>query len=49
MNRLKDLRKAKGYTQTKMQMLKRIPLALDTRMDYLAELTDSPIPYPRKQ
>lgn len=71
MSRLKDLRKAKGYTQTKIQILtgidqsdyskiengkwyytfeqcKRIALALDTSMDYLAELTDIPSPYPRK-
>ena len=71
MSRLKDLRKAKGYTQTKIQMLtgidhsdyskiengkryytfeqcKRIALALDTSMDYLAELTDISCPYPRK-
>ncbi len=71
MSRLKELRKSKGYTQTKMQILtgidqsdyskiengkryytfeqcKRIALALDTSMDYLAELTDNPIPYPRK-
>lgn len=72
MGRLKDLRKAKGYTQTKMQLLtgidqsdyskiengkryytfeqcKRIALALNTSMDYLAELTDNSAPYPRKQ
>ena len=72
MNRLKDLRKAKGYTQTKMQMLtgidqsdyskiengkryytfeqcKRIGLAIFKIIVFLAELTDSPIPYPRKQ
>lgn len=71
MGRLKDLRKAKGYTQTKMQLLtgidqsdyskiengkryytfeqcKRIALALNTSMDYLAELTDNSAPYPRK-
>ena len=72
MTRLKELRKAKGYTQIKMQMLtgidqsdysklesgrrnltfeqcRRIALALETSMDYLAELTDDPRPYPRKQ
>ena len=27
---------------------RRIALALDTSMDYLAELTDDPRPYPRK-
>ena len=70
MNRLKELRKAKGYTQTKIQMLtgidqsdyskiesgkryytfeqcRRIALALDTSMDYLAGLTDEVTPYPR--
>lgn len=64
------LRKQRGYTQTKMQMLtgidqsdyskietgkryctfeqcKRIAVALDTSMDYLAGLTDEPRPYPR--
>ncbi len=71
MTRLKGLRKEKGYTQIKMQMLtgidqsdyskiesgsrhftfeqcKRIALALDTSMDYLAGLTDEKSPYPRK-
>ena len=70
MNRLRSLRKAKGYTQVQMQMLtgidqsdyskiesgkryytfeqcKRIALALDTSMDYLAGLTDNPTSYPR--
>ena len=72
MNRLKALRKSKGYTQLKMQMLtgidqsdyskietgkrnmtfeqcRRIALALETSMDYLAGLTDDPAPYPRKK
>ena len=72
MNRLKALRKEKGYTQIKMQMLtgidqsdyskietgkryytfeqcKRIAEALNTSMDYLAELTDEKNPYPRKK
>ena len=72
MSRLKELRKEKGYTQIKMQMLtgidqsdyskiesgkryftfeqcRKIALALDTSMDYLAELTDEKIPYPRKK
>lgn len=72
MNRLKELRKSKGYTQVKMQLLtgidqsdyskiengkryytfeqcKRIALALETSMDYLAGLTDDPTPYPRKK
>jgi len=69
MSRLRDLRRQKGYTQVKMQMLtgidqsdysklesgkrsysfeqcKRIAMALDTSMDYLAGLTDEPRPYP---
>mgnify|MGYP000086018164 FL=1 len=71
MTRLRNLRKEKGYTQIKMQMLtgidqsdyskiesgsrhftfeqcKRIAVALDTSMDYLAGLTDEKSPYPRK-
>ena len=71
MNRLKDLRKKRGYTQLKMQMLtgidqsdyskiesgkryytfeqcRKIALALDTSMDYLAGLTDEEAPYPRR-
>lgn len=71
MEKLKDLRKERGYTQTKMQMLtgidqsdyskieagkrylsleqcRRVALALDTSMDYLADLTDVKTPYPRK-
>lgn len=71
MSRIKDLRKEKGYTQIKMQMLtgidqsdyskiengkrymtfeqcKRIAIALDTSMDYLAGLTDEKKPYPKK-
>ena len=70
MSRLKDLRKERGYTQVKMQMLtgidqsdyskiesgkryytfeqcKRIALALNTSMDYLAGLTDEKEPYKR--
>ena len=70
MDRLRKLRKARGYTQVKMQMLtgidqsdysklengkryytfeqlRRIAVALDTSMDYLAGLTDDPKPYPR--
>lgn len=72
MSRVRELRKALGYTQVKMQMLtgidqsayskielghrymsfeqcKRIALALNTSMDYLAGLTDDPNPYPRAQ
>ena len=72
MSRLKDLRKERGYTQVKMQMLtgidqsdyskiesgrryltyeqcKRIALALNTSMDYLAGLTDEKEPYPRSE
>lgn len=71
MDRLKALRKERGFTQVKMQMLtgidqsdyskiesgkryytfeqcKRIALALNTSMDYLAGLTDEKKPYPRK-
>ena len=70
MDRLKALRKERGYTQVKMQMLtgidqsdyskieqgkryytfeqcKRIAIALNTSMDYLAGLTDEKKPYPR--
>lgn len=72
MTRLKELRKAKAYSQIKMQMLtgidqsdyskiesgrrnmtfeqcRRIALALETSMDYLADLTDESKPYPRKK
>ena len=72
MDRLKALRKERGYTQVKMQMLtgidqsdyskieqgkryftfeqcKRIALALNTSMDYLAGLTDEKKPYPRNK
>ncbi len=71
MDRLKALRKARGYTQVKMQMLtgidqsdyskieqgkryytfeqcRKIAIALNTSMDYLAGLTDEQKPYPRK-
>ena len=70
MSRLKKLRKERGSSQIKMQMLtgidqsdyskietgkrsmsfeqcRRIALALETSMDYLAGLTDDPKPYPR--
>ena len=70
MSRLRELRKAMGYTQVKMQILtgidqsdysklecgtrhpsfeqcRRLALALETSMDYLAGLTDDPRPYPR--
>ena len=72
MNRLKELRIEKGYTQIKMQMLtgidqsdysklengkryftfeqcRKIAVALDTSMDYLANLTDEKKPYPRTE
>ena len=72
MSRLKELRKMRGYTQIKMQMLtgidqsdyskiengkryytfeqcKKIALALDTSMDYLAGPTDEIKPYKRKK
>ena len=71
MDRLKKLRKEKGYTQIKMQMLtgidqsdyskiesgkryytfeqcRKLAIALDTSMDYLAGLTDEKKPYKRK-
>lgn len=71
MDRLRALRKERGFSQVKMQMLtgidqsdyskiecgkrqlsfeqcKRVALALDTSMDYLAGLTNDPKPYPRK-
>lgn len=70
MTNIKALRKAKGYSQVKMQLLtgidqsdyskietgkrnmtfdqcRRIALALETSMDYLAGLTEDPRPYPR--
>ena len=70
MSRLKQLRKALGYSQVKIQMLtgidqsdyskiesgkrnlsfeqcRRLAVALETSMDYLAGLTDEPKPYPR--
>ena len=70
MSRLRDLRKEKGYTQIKMQILtgidqsdysklesgkrfftfeqcRKLALALDTSMDYLAGITDDKKPYPR--
>lgn len=71
MNRLRELRKERGFTQIKMQMLtgidqsdyskletgkryytfeqlKKLALALNTSMDYLAGLTDEKKPYPRR-
>lgn len=70
MNKLKELRLEKGYTQIKMQMLtgidqsdysklengkiyytfeqcRKLAIALETSMDYLADLTDEKNPYPR--
>ena len=72
MSRLRDLRKLRGYTQVKMQLLtgidqsdysklesgkryytyeqcRKIALALDTSMDYLAGMTDEMRPYSRTQ
>lgn len=72
MGRLRELRKERGYTQVKIQMLtgidqsdyskiesgkryytfeqcKRIAVALQTSMDYLAGLTDQKEPYPPKE
>ena len=71
-NRLKQLRKKRGYTQVKMQILtgidqsdyskiengkryytfeqcRKIAIALDTSMDYLAGLTDEEKPYLRTE
>lgn len=70
MNRLRNLRREKGFTQTNLQMLtginqsacseiesgkrrftleqcRKLAIALDTSMDYLAGLTDEKKPYPR--
>lgn len=70
MTRIKALRKEKGYTQVKIQMMtgidqsdyskiesgkryftfeqcRKLAIALDTSMDYLAGLTDEKKPYPR--
>ena len=72
MDRLKELRLEKGYTQVKMQMLtgidqsdysklesgkryytfeqcRKLALALETSMDYLAGLTDEKKPCPRSK
>ena len=72
MNRLKELRKEKAYTQITMQILtgidqsvysksangrryftfeqcRKLALALDTSMDYLAGLTDEKKPYPKSK
>ena len=71
MNRINALRKEKGYTQVKVQMMtgidqsdyskiengkryftfeqcRKLAIALNTSMDYLAGLTDEEKPYPRK-
>ncbi|MEE1329228.1 MAG: helix-turn-helix transcriptional regulator [Oscillospiraceae bacterium] len=71
MNRIRQLRKEKGFTQIKIQMMtgidqsdyskiesgkryftfeqcRKLAIALDTSMDYLAGLTDEKKPYPRK-
>lgn len=70
MTRIKELRKEKGFTQVKIQMLtgidqsdyskieggkryltfeqcRKLAIALDTSMDYLAGLTDEKKPYSR--
>lgn len=72
MSRVKDLRKERGYTQVKVQMMtgidqsdyskiengkryftfeqcRKLAVALDTSMDYLAGLTDEKKPYPRNK
>ena len=70
MERLRQLRKEKGFTQVKIQMMtgidqsdyskiesgrryftfeqcRKLAIALDTSMDYLAGLTDEKKPYPK--
>lgn len=37
-----------GKRNMSFEQCKRIALALGTSMDYLADLTDDPAPYPRK-
>lgn len=72
MNRIKALRKERGYTQIKIQLMtgidqsdyskiengkryftfeqcKKLAVALNTSMDYLAGLTDEKEPYPRSK
>ena len=72
MSRIKELRKEKGYTQVKIQMMtgidqsdyskiesgkryftfeqcRKLALALDTSMDYLAGRTDQKEPYPKSK
>ena len=72
MNRIRALRKEKGYTQVKIQMMtgidqsdyskietgrryltfeqcRKLAVALETSMDYLAGLTDEKQPSPRKK
>ncbi len=39
----------KGIRNLTFEQCKRLALALDTSMDYLAEITDEPKPYPRSQ
>ena len=34
-----------GHRNLTFEQCKRLAIALDTSMDYLAELTDNPIPY----
>ena len=38
----------RGERNMSFEQCRRIALALNTSMDYLAELTDDPAPYPRK-
>lgn len=72
MSKLEALRRERGYTQIKIQMMtgidqsdyskiesgkryltfeqcKKLAVALETSMDYLAELTDEKNPYPRRK
>ena len=71
MSRIRELRRKRGHTQVKIQMMaginqsdyskiesgkryftleqcRRLAIALDTSMDYLAGLTDEKKPYPPK-
>lgn len=47
MNRLRQLRKERGERYLSFEQCRRVALALNTSMDYLAGLTDEKKPYPR--
>jgi len=38
-----------GKRHLTFEQCKRLAIALDTSMDYLAEITDTPVPYERKK